>query len=352
MEFIYIASIVLFIVFAVGLTVYLVSSHKQMAQKLADMDQRQRDDAEKFRSTLDSGFATGRSEAAEQRKESQKVIQDVHEKLGAISKFKETVSSLNENVSGVRRVFENPKQRGLFGESQLKDIVTVALPDEMYEFEHSVKIEEDRSVKFDCFLKLPDPPGPLGIDSKFPAELYRHIVEASTDDEIKKARKNFGDNIKKLIGDIASKYIIPNVTSEFALMFVPSEAIFAEIYSELQDVVKVSQDSRVYIVSPATLMASLNTIRSVVNTMKVQRAAEQVLVGLTSIADQAAKLNERAERFENSLTTASKRAHDIVVTSGKINKEVTKMKEGNTELISNPPSVEDALANGEQPKAP
>lgn len=351
MEFLYITLTIAIVVFAVGLTVYLITSHKQMVQKLADMDQRQREDAEMFRNTVASGFATGRSEAAEQRKESQKVIQDVHEKLGAISKFKETVASLNENVSGVRRVFENPKQRGLFGESQLKDIVTVALPDEMYEFEHSVKVDEDKSVKFDCFLKLPDPPGPLGIDSKFPAELYRHIVEAKTDDELEQARKNFGANIKKLIGDIASKYIIPNVTSEFALMFVPSEAIFAEIYSELEEVIKVSQDSRVYIVSPATLMASLNTIRSVVNTMKVQRAAEQVLVGLTSIADQAANLNDRAEKFENSLKAATKKAHDIVVTSGKIDKEVTKMKEGNTELISNPPSVEDALANGEQPKS-
>lgn len=339
------------VISVVGVIGFMIVMRNQMVQSLADMDQRRREEAESFRQALDTGFTTGRKEAATQRQESQKIIQNVHEKLGVITNFQETVASLNENVSGVRRVFENPKQRGLFGESQLKDIVTVALPDEMYEFEHSVRVGEGKYVKFDCFLRLPDPPGPLGIDSKFPAELYRNIVEASTDDELREARKNFGGNIKKLIRDIASKYIIPNVTSEFALMFVPSEAIFAEIYSELQDVVKVSQDSHVYIVSPATLMASLNTIRSVVNTMKVQRAAEQVLVGLASIADQAANLNERAERFENSLKTATKRAHDVFVSSGKIKKEVSKMKEGNTELISTAPSIEDTLANGELTEA-
>lgn len=347
MEFLYIATIFVIVAIAVGLTVYLITSHKQMVQKLIDMDQRQRDDTEKFREALTSGFATGRSEAAEQRKESQKVIQDVHEKLGAISKFKETVDSLNENVSGVRRVFENPKKRGLFGESQLKDIVTTALPAEMYAFEHSVTRDEGNSVKFDCFLKLPDPPGPVGIDSKFPAELYRHIVEATSEAAQDDARKSFGDAIKKLIKDIASKYIIPNVTSEFALMFVPSEAIFAEIYSSLEDVTKLSQESRVYLVSPSTLMAALNTIRSVVNTMEVQRAANEVIIGLTSFGAEAARLAERAQKLEKNIQTASKAAHAMVVTSGKINEKVTKLKEGNTDLITGTPSIQDTLRNGD-----
>ena len=351
MEFFYIASVALIIVLAVGLTVYLITSHKQMVQKLSEMDQRQRDDTEKFRNALDSGFAIGRTEAAAQRKESQKVIQDVHEKLGAISKFKETVDALNENVSGVRRVFENPKKRGLFGESQLKDIVTTALPAEMYEFEYSVTKNEGNSVKFDCFLKLPDPPGPVGIDSKFPAELYQHIVDAKTETAQSDARKHFGDSIKSLIKDIASKYIIPNVTSEFALMFVPSEAIFAEIYSSLEDVTKESQEFRVYLVSPSTLMAALNTIRSVVNTMEVQRAAKEVIIGLTSFGTEATRLAERAQKLEKNIITASKAAHSMVVTSDKINQKVKKLKEGNTELITGTPSIQDSLGNGELPES-
>ena len=134
-------------------------------------------------------------------------------------------------------------------------------------------------------------------------------------------------------------------------MFVPSEAIFAEIYSSLEDVTKESQEFRVYLVSPSTLMAALNTIRSVVNTMEVQRAAKEVIIGLTSFGTEATRLAERAQKLEKNIITASKAAHSMVVTSDKINQKVKKLKEGNTELITGTPAIQDSLGNGELPES-
>lgn len=336
---------------AAGLLIYTVTTRNQLVRTLQEMDQRQKSDAETLRQALDTGLDKGREDAAERSKESTEMLAKLRERLAAISEFKDSVtksvSDLNESVSGVKRIFDNPNKRGLFGESQLKDIVTTALPKELYEFQHRATNAEGGYVTFDCFLKLPDPPGPIGIDAKFPSELYRHIVDAATPDEQNAARKLFIDAIKKLIGDIAEKYIIPGVTSEFALMFIPSEAIFAEIYASASAITDTSHQKRVYIVSPSTLMAALNTIRSVVNTMNVQRAAEEVLKGLSEVAKDAERLQQRTEKFQKQLATALKETENVVISSRKIHERVQKMQSGSTEAIGQAETPSGELSNGQ-----
>lgn len=335
---------------AIGLLIYTVTTRNHLVRTLNDMDQRQKSDAETLRQALDLGLSKGREEAAARNKENTELIANVRERLVAISEFKDSVkksvSDLNESVSGVKRIFDNPNKRGLFGESQLKDIVTTALPVELYAFQHREDRRDGSYVTFDCFLKLPDPPGPIGIDAKFPSELYRNITDASTPNDQSDARKQFEKEIKRLIGDIADKYIIPDVTSEFALMFVPSEAIFAEIYSSSPSVTDISHKRRVYIVSPSTLMAALNTIRSVVNTMNVQRAAEEVLKGLAEIAKDAERLQQRTEDFQKRLTSVLNKTDEVVTSSRKINERVQKMRSGNTEKLVSPDPTAEALGNG------
>lgn len=337
---------------AAGLVVYTMTTRNQLVRTLNEMDQRQKSEAETLRQALDSGLSKGREEAAARSKENTELIANVRERLVAISEFKDSVkqsvSDLNESVTGVKRIFDNPNKRGLFGESQLKDIVTTALPTELYEFQHRYDKLDGGYVTFDCFLKLPDPPGPIGIDAKFPSELYRNIAEATTPDAQKEARKQFEREIKRLLGDIADKYIIPEVTSEFALMFVPSEAIFAEIYSSSPSVTEVSHKRRVYIVSPSTLMAALNTIRSVVNTMNVQRAAEQVLKGLAEVAKDAERLQKRTEDFQKRLSSVLNKTDEVVTSSRKINERVQKMQGGNTESLTSGESSTTPLSNGQE----
>ena len=351
MEPLYIAIIAGGLLAAVVL-VYTVTTRNQLVRTLQEMDQRQKSEAETLRQSLDSGLTKGREEAAARSKENTELIANVRERLVAISEFKDSVkksvSDLNESVTGVKRIFDNPNKRGLFGESQLKDIVTTALPVELYKFQHRVDKAEGGYVTFDCFLKLPDPPGPIGIDAKFPSELYRNITDATTPDAQNDARKQFEREIKRLIGDIAEKYIIPDLTSEFALMFVPSEAIFAEIYTASPAVTEISHKRRVYIVSPSTLMAALNTIRSVVNTMNVQRAAEQVLKGLAEVAKDAERLQKRTEDFQKRLSSVLNKTDEVVTSSRKINERVQKMQGGKTESIVFGDTSTGILSNGEE----
>ena len=295
---------------------------------------------------LNVGLDKGRKEIAQQNEKSQEVLTQMRERLVAITKFAESVQSLNSSVTGLQQIFDNPKQRGLFGEGQLKDIVETALPRELYEFQHSVRTEEGRVV-FDCFLKLPEPPGPIGIDSKFPSEMYQRVLDAQSDDEIENAQKQFTAAILKLINDIADKYIIPNVTSEFALMFVPSEAIFAEIYSaSWLSVGEMSRKRHVYIVSPATLMASLNTIRAVVNTMNIQKEAAEVLKGLALVAEDSARLKDRSEKIQRQINTAAKSIELVVTSSGKIHDRIEKMQSGNVSLTKDNEGADSAISNG------
>ena len=351
MELLYIALTAVGL-FAVGVLVYTLTTRNQLVQTLQDMDRRQQSEAETLRQALDSGLNKGREEAAARSKENTELIANVRERLVAISEFKDSVkksvSDLNESVSGVKRIFDNPNKRGLFGESQLKDIVSTALPIELYEFQHRVDRAEGRYVTFDCFLKLPDPPGPIGIDSKFPSELYQNVTDAETPDAQNDARKIFEREIKRLISDIAEKYIIPDVTSEFALMFVPSEAIFAEIHSSSPNVTEASHKQRVYIVSPSTLMAALNTIRSVVNTMNVQRAAEQVLKGLAEVAKDAERLQKRTEEFQKRLSGVLSKTDEVVTSSRKINQRVKKMQGGQTESLASVETTTGQLSNGQE----
>ena len=351
MEPLYIALIVGGLLAAVVL-IYVVTTRNHLVRTLQEMDQRQKSEAETLRQALDSGLTKGREEAAARSKENTELIANVRERLVAISEFKDSVkksvSDLNESVTGVKRIFDNPNKRGLFGESQLKDIVMTALPVELYKFQHRVDKVDGGYVTFDCFLKLPDPPGPIGIDAKFPSELYRNIADATNPDAQNDARKQFEREIKRLIADIADKYIIPDLTSEFALMFVPSEAIFAEIYTASPSVTEISHGRRVYIVSPSTLMAALNTIRSVVNTMNVQRAAEQVLKGLAEVAKDAERLQKRTEDFQKRLSSVLNKTDEVVTSSRKINERVQKMQGGNTESIVFGDTKTGILSNGEE----
>lgn len=339
MDPIYIVIVLVFLLL-LAVAYLLVASNRndsnlELAGRLEAMQNEQANTAKTLKETLDESFAKSRDEVAKQNKERDEAITQVREKLAVLDEFKKTVDKLDENVMGFQQIFDNPSKRGAFGESQLRDIVETVLPREMYAFQHTVANKQRESdVRFDCFLRLPDPPGPVGIDSKFPLTDYHNVVNADSDDERKNAAKAFKAKFKTLLEDISAKYIIPEVTSEFALLFVPSEAIFAELYASYPDIIEVSSENHVFIVSPATLMMALNTVRSVVNTMEVQRSARDVIRGLRTVALDAGRMHERATKLERSLNTSAKHAHDVVISSQKIHKSVQNLEKTNQELVA------------------
>ena len=179
----------------------------------------------------------------------------------------------------------------------------------------------------DCVLKLPNPPGTIVIDAKFPLESYHALRTASSDREKVEAERFFRASVLKHIKDISEKYIITGETAESALMFLPSEAIYAELHANFCDVVEASYRSKVWIVSPTTLMATLNTVRAILKdaSMREQAGVIQKEVGI--LVDDIGRLDDRIENLSKHFDMASRDINDIKVSSGKISRRIQKIED-------------------------
>ena len=183
-----------------------------------------------------------------------KSLTSMTEKLAVITEANAHISTLTGQVSQLQNILSNKQARGSFGEVQLENLVRDALPDSAYDFQ--VTLSNGRRV--DCFLKLPNPPGSIAIDSKFPLESYRQLVAASDDAAKDVARRRLKADVKKHISDIADKYIIPGETAESAILFLPSESVYAEINIQLPKLIEASRRAHVYMAGPDNLMLILH----------------------------------------------------------------------------------------------
>ena len=250
-------------------------------------------------------------------------IQDLRERLAKIDAAQQKISHLSEQVVSLQEVLSNKQARGAFGEIQLNDLVKSILPPSAYEFQYVLSNQK----RADCVLRLPNPPGTIVIDSKFPLESYQALRQASSDREKIEAERFFRASVLKHIKDIAEKYIVVGETAESALMFLPAESIYAELYTNFTDVVEASYRAKVWIVSPTTLMATLNTVRAVLKdaTMREQAGVIQKEVG--TLIDDISRLDERIENLSKHFEMASKDIGDIRVSSGKISRRIDKIQE-------------------------
>lgn len=218
-------------------------------------------------------------------------LHDLRERLAKIDVAQQKISSLSEQVVSLQEVLSNKQARGAFGEIQLNDLVTSALPPSAYAFQ----VVLGNQKRADCVLNLPNPPGMIVIDSKFPLESYQALRNAQTDREKVEAERFFRASVLKHIKDISEKYIIPGETAESALMFLPSESIYAELHSNFTDVVEVSYRSKVWIVSPTTLMATLNTVRAVLKDARMREMAGVIQKEVGSLTEDISRLDDRIE---------------------------------------------------------
>src|SRR5215467_9430346 len=184
------------------------------------------------------------------------IVTDLRERLARIDEAQKKIGELSTQVVGLQEVLSNKQARGAFGEVQLNDLVQGVLPPHAYQFQCTLA----SGVRVDCLLQLPNPPGPIAIDAEFPLESYNALRAAAGDaTALQAAQRAFQQAIRKHIGDIRDKYIVPGETAESALMFLPSEAVYAELHANFTGLVEESFRSRVWIVSPTILMATLTT---------------------------------------------------------------------------------------------
>lgn len=237
------------------------------------------------------------------------VVTDLRERLARIDEAQKKIGDLSTQVVSLQHILTNKQARGAFGEVQLNDLVSNALPPSAYELQCTLST----GARVDCLLKLPNPPGPIAIDAKFPLESYHMLraVLAGDAPALAAAQRAFQAAMRKHIGDIRDKYILPGETAESALLFLPSEAIYAELHAGFGGIVDESYRARVWIVSPTTMMATLNTVRAVLKDVEMREQASEIqkLVGL--MMGDTKRLQERVDNLKRHFTQTEKDLREI-----------------------------------------
>lgn len=239
--------------------------------------------------------------------------------LTKIDEAQKKIDGLATNVVSLQELLGDKRSRGAFGEVQLEGLVRNLLPENAFEFQYTF----DNKTRADCVLKLPEPTGLVAVDSKFPLENYEGMF-ADGADRISPAV--FKTGVKKHIDDIAGKYIIPGVTSDGAVMFLPAEAVFAEIHAHHRDLVDYAHKKRVWIVSPTTLMAVLNTARAVLKDTETRKQVHIIQEELSKLGKDFSLFDTRMKKLADHIRQAHEDAEKVQVSSRKISNHFARIE--------------------------
>lgn len=278
---------------------------RKLEERLADVTRRVGEGLEKSSKTTENSLA------------------DLKQRLAVIDAAQKNITELSSQVVGLQDILANKQARGAFGEIQLNDLVSQALPPSAYAFQATV----GGNRRVDCLLTLPNPPGPIAIDAKFPLEHYQVLRQAASDTEREAARKALGQAIGVHVKAIAERYIVPGETAESALMFLPSEAVYAELHANLPAVVQDAFRRKVWIVSPTTLMATLNTVRAVLKDASMREQAHVIQAEVTTLLKDVDRLDDRVGKLQNHFGQAEKDIRDIRISTDKITKRGERIQE-------------------------
>ncbi|CUH65007.1 DNA recombination protein RmuC [Thalassovita autumnalis] len=248
-------------------------------------------------------------------------LTQLQERLATIDKAQENITKLSGDVLSLQDILSNKQTRGAFGEIQLNDIVGKALPRDSYALQHTLS----NGKRADCLIHLPNPPGPIVIDSKFPLEAYEAMLASQTEAELKAGIQLFKTSVRKHIKDIAERYVIEGETADGALMFLPSEAIYAELHSKFPDLVREGFEKRVWIVSPTTCMATLNTMRAILKDARMREQAGEIRKALRNLHRDVEIVGERAGKLETHLRQAGDDVAGILTAATRANKRAHKL---------------------------
>ena len=246
---------------------------------------------------------------------------ELQARLIAIDKAQDNITKLSGDVLSLQDILSNKQTRGAFGEIQLTDIVTKALPSDSYTMQATLS----NGKRADCLIHLPNPPGPIAIDAKFPLEAYEALRRAENDWQVNEAAKMLRVSIKKHIKDISEKYILDGETADGALMFLPSEAIYAELHANFPELVREGFAAKVWIVSPTTCMATLNTMRAILKDARMREQAGAIRRELGLLFADVDRLGNRVENLDRHFHQAAKDISDIKVSADKAGRRAKRL---------------------------
>lgn len=276
----------------------LLQSSEQMTKRIdvltSATDQRLQEISGQVEKRLAEGF-----------EKTTKTFSDILQRLALIDDAQKKITELSTNVVSLQEVLNDKRSRGAFGEVQLTGLIRNVLPEQSFKLQHTLS----NGKIADCVLFLPEPTGNVVVDAKFPLESYRKMMDFErAESDRKTAKRQFKIDIKKHINDISEKYLIDNETADGAIMFIPAEAVFAEIHGHQSDLVDYANKKRVWLVSPTTLMAILTTARSV---LKDEATRKQIHIIQAHLSDLAHDFNRFKGRFANLAKHIDQAALDV-----------------------------------------
>ena len=276
-------------------------------------EQRLREISGKVEERLDKGFEKTTS-----------VFSEVQQRLALIDKAQQEMASLSGNVVSLKEILADKRSRGAFGEVQLSGLITNVMPPESYAEQYTFP----SGVRADCVLFLPEPTGTLCIDAKFPLESFQRMVDPDVAEvERKQAEKQFALDIKKHIKDIAEKYIIPGETADGAVMFIPAEAVFAEIHARFPEVVSAAQQARVWLTSPTTMMAVLTTSRAVLKDAATRKQVHIIQEHLVALSKDFDRFEKRMGNLAKHIDQANRDVEEVHTSARKITSRFEKIEQ-------------------------
>lgn len=271
-------------------------------------------------------------------KKTNETFVSVMQRLATIDEAQKKIDGLTVNMVSLQDLLGDKKSRGAFGEVQLEGLVRNVLPESSFKMQHTF----ENGVRVDCALFLPQPTGTVAVDSKFPLENYHRMFDKTLfETERTAAAKLFKADVKRHVDDIANKYIIPNVTSDGAVMFIPAEAVFAEIHAYHADVINYAMTKRVWVVSPTTLMAVLNTARAVLKDVEMRKQVHIIKDELGKLGKDFERFDVRMKKLADNIRQAHENAQEVHISSQKISRGFARIER--VELTNQPVDLIDAV---------
>jgi len=249
-------------------------------------------------------------------------LQKLHERLAVIDRAQKNITELSSQVTSLQGVLANKQERGAFGQGRMELIVRDGLPKECYEFQYSLS----NKLRPDCAVFLPDQ-RPLVIDSKFPLEAVTAYREAKGEDARRQAAARVRTDIGKHVADIAQKYLIPGETQDLALMFVPSESVYADLHDGFDDVVQKAFRANVVIVSPSLLMIAIHVIQQIQKDARMREAAGRIQAEVALLVDDVRRMSERVAKLGQHFGQASEDVRQILISTQKIEQHGARIKD-------------------------
>jgi DNA recombination protein RmuC len=249
-------------------------------------------------------------------------LRQLHERLSVIDSAHKNLTDLTTQVTTLRDVLANKQSRGAFGQARMEAIVQDGMPKGSYEFQFTLS----NNKRPDCVVFLPDQ-RPLCIDAKFPLEAVTALRDARSDEEKKSAAQRMRQDILKHVNDISDKYLIAGETQEMALMFVPSESVYAEIHDGFDDVVQKAYRAHVVLVSPSLLMLAIQVMQQILKDARMREAADQIRNEVVSMTDDLSRLRERVLKLQQHFGQANEDVRQILISADKIEKRAARIED-------------------------